>query len=86
MRGTSPSLPRDCNHAATAALLAAEGAALGARGGDARRLLLARLVLEHRLTAQDPFSLAKNAWEEQATDLLLSDRPVALQTAQSLVG
>jgi alkylation response protein AidB-like acyl-CoA dehydrogenase len=72
-------------HAATAALLAAEGAALGARGGDARRLLLARLVLEHRLTAQDPFSLAKNEWEEQATDLLLSDRPVALQAAQALV-
>ncbi|MBX3497802.1 MAG: acyl-CoA dehydrogenase family protein [Alphaproteobacteria bacterium] len=72
-------------HAATAALLAAEGAALGARGGDARRLLLARLVMEHRLTAQDPFSLAMNEWEEQATDLLLSDRPVALTQAQALV-
>lgn len=72
-------------HAATAALLAIEGAALGSRGGDARRLLLARLVMEHRLTAQDPFSLAKNAWEEQATDLLLSDRPVGLSTAQALV-
>ena len=72
-------------HAATAALLAAEGAALGGRGGDARRLLLARLVLEHRLTAQDPFSLAKNDWEEKATDLLLSDRPVALAAAQALV-
>ncbi|MBM3619800.1 MAG: DNA alkylation response protein [Alphaproteobacteria bacterium] len=72
-------------HAATAALLAAEGAALGARGGDARRLLLARLVLEHRLTAQDPFSLAKNAWEEKAIDLLLSDCPLALAAAQALV-
>lgn len=72
-------------HAATAALLAAEGAALGARGGDARRLLLARLVMEHRLTAQDPFSLVKNEWEEQATNLLLSDRPVAFSAAQALI-
>jgi hypothetical protein len=41
--------------------------------------------MEHRLTAQDPFSLAKNEWEERATDLLLSDRPVELSAAQALV-
>jgi alkylation response protein AidB-like acyl-CoA dehydrogenase len=72
-------------HAATAALLASEGASLGARGGDARRLLLARMVVEHRLTARDPFSLARDEWEERATDLLLSDRPVTLSAAQALV-
>jgi acyl-CoA dehydrogenase len=72
-------------HAATAALLAAEGVALGARGGDARRLLLARMVVEHRLTAQDPFSLTRHAWEEEAVDLLLSDKSVTLAAAQRLV-
>ncbi|MGE0422823.1 MAG: acyl-CoA dehydrogenase family protein [Reyranellaceae bacterium] len=72
-------------HAATAALLASEGASLGSRGGDARRLLLARMVVEHRLTARDPLSLARDEWEEKATDLLLSDRPVALSAAQALV-
>jgi hypothetical protein len=34
---------------ATAALMAWEGRDLGAQGGDARRLLLSRLVIEHRL-------------------------------------
>ncbi len=44
-------------HATTAALMAWEGATLGAQGGDARRLLLSRLVIEHRLAPQDPLSL-----------------------------
>ena len=37
--------------------MAWEGATLGAQGGDARRLLLSRLVIEHRLAPQDPLSL-----------------------------
>ena len=73
-------------HAASAALLAWEGATLGARGGDARRLLLSRLVIEHRLAPQDPLSLNEPAWEEEAMDLLLQDAPVSLAKATSLVG
>jgi acyl-CoA dehydrogenase len=74
-------------HAATAALLAWEGATLGARdGGDARRLLLSRLVIEHRLTPQDPLSLSDSSWEQEAMDLLLRDKPVPLATATALVG
>ncbi|MFO1080955.1 MAG: acyl-CoA dehydrogenase family protein [Reyranellaceae bacterium] len=73
-------------HAATAALLAWEGATLGARGGDARRLLLSRLVIEHRLNPQDPLSLAEPGWEQEATDLLLQDAPVPLERAVALVG
>jgi len=73
-------------HATTAALLAWEGAALGARGGDARRLLLSRLVIEHRLAPQDPLSLAETAWEQEAMDLLLQDTPVPLAKASTLVG
>ncbi len=73
-------------HATTAALLAWEGAALGAQGGDARRLLLSRLVIEHRLSTQDPLALGDSAWEQEATDLLLSDAPVPLAKAAALVG
>lgn len=73
-------------HAATAALMAWEGATLGAKGGDARRLLLSRLVIEHRLAPQDPLSLSEAAWEQEAMDLLLQDKPVPLAKASALVG
>ncbi|MCX7361689.1 MAG: acyl-CoA dehydrogenase family protein [Alphaproteobacteria bacterium] len=73
-------------HATTAALLAWEGATLGAQGGDARRLLLSRLVIEHRLAPQDPLSLAEAPWEEEAMNLLLGDAPVPLAKAAALVG
>jgi alkylation response protein AidB-like acyl-CoA dehydrogenase len=73
-------------HATTAALLAWEGATLGAEGGDARRLLLSRLVIEHRLAPQDPLSLGESGWEEEAINLLLDDAPVPLAKAVALVG
>src|SRR4029079_11006163 len=72
-------------HAATAALLAWEGATLGAQGGDARRLLLSRLVIEHRLAPQDPLSHAEAPWEQEAMDLLLNDAPVPLAKATALL-
>ena len=72
-------------HATTAALLAWEGATLGAEGGDARRLLLSRLVIEHRLAPQDPLSLGESGWEEEAINLLLDDAPVPLSKAAALV-
>ncbi len=72
-------------HAATATLMASEGQALGAAGGDARRLLLARFVLEHRMKEQGPPSLSARKWEEEAIDLLLSEVPVSLSDASRLV-
>jgi acyl-CoA dehydrogenase len=72
-------------HATSAALLAWEGATLGAQGGDARRLLLSRLVIEHRLAPQDPLSLSESSWEQEAMDLLLSDAPVPLAVATKLL-
>lgn len=72
-------------HATSAALLAAEGAALGSRGGDARRLLLARLVVDHRLAAADPLGLEETA-EDAIVDRLLDDAPVTLAEARDLVG
>lgn len=70
-------------HATTATLLATEGARLGAAGGDARRLLLARLVLDHRLAMQDPLSVGAVDSESAITDLLLSDEPVSLEKAHA---
>ena len=72
-------------HATTAALMAWEGATLGAQGGDARRLLLSRLVIEHRLAPQDPLSLNESPWEQEAMDLLLDDAPVPLAKATALL-
>jgi|HubBroStandDraft_1064217.scaffolds.fasta_scaffold00373_8 acyl-CoA dehydrogenase len=73
-------------YAASAVLLACEGAALGAEGGDARRLLLARFVLEHHLTPHDPFRSDGQEWEETAADLLLDAAPVPLERAAALSG
>ncbi len=68
-------------HVTSAVLLAAEGARLGAAGGDARRLVLARLVLEHRLMPRDPLSLGDGAAEARAAALLLGAAPVPLDQA-----
>jgi len=46
--------------------------------GDARRLLLSRLVIDHRLAASDPFRLSGNATQRVITDLLLGERTVGM--------
>ena len=72
-------------HATTAILMATEGLAIGLKGGDARRMLLARLVLEHRMHASRGQSLDSLAWEEAIADWLLSDTPVPYEEAASLL-
>jgi hypothetical protein len=72
-------------HVTSAALLAAEGAELGDGGGDARRLLLARLVLDHRLNKADPFALPDEGWEDAVSAKLLSDEAVPLAEAAALL-
>ncbi len=72
-------------HVTSAALLAAEGAELGRHGGDARRLLLARLVLDHRLGSADPFALPDDRWEETVSAKLLGDESVSLSEVTSLL-
>jgi hypothetical protein len=54
-------------------------------GVDARRALYARLVLEHRLGAQDPLALDEPASEHEAIELLLSERSVSLPEAAALL-
>jgi alkylation response protein AidB-like acyl-CoA dehydrogenase len=69
-------------HAASAVLLAWEGTRSAA---DARRALLSRFVLEHRLARKDPLEPDDAAWEPPATDLLLEDAPVPLADAAALL-
>jgi acyl-CoA dehydrogenase len=73
-------------HVTSAALMASEGARLGAKGGDARRLLLSRLVLDHRLgKSEDPFALPDSAREDAISAALLDDAPIAMDRAERLV-
>ena len=71
-------------HVASAVTLAWEGVQIHAANGDARRLLLSKLVVEHRLHTPDPFALS-GAGEAMAA-ALLDDAPVPLATALDLLG
>jgi len=67
----------------SAVLMASEGARIGAAGGDARRLLLARMVVRHRLRASDPLA-EDDAGDAASVDALLSEDPVPLDRAVAL--
>jgi acyl-CoA dehydrogenase len=69
-------------HAASAVLLAWEGTRDRA---DARRALLSRFVLEHRLAPKDPLEPEERAWEEPAIAALLGDTPVSAAQIASLL-
>jgi acyl-CoA dehydrogenase len=69
---------------ASAVLMTWEGATLGARGGDARRMILARMVMEHRLRPEDPLTVPNSGWEEDAITALLNPAPVSLDRASQI--
>jgi acyl-CoA dehydrogenase len=69
-------------HATSAILLAWEGSQPGV---DARRALLARFVLEHRLTARDPLAPASDDWEREPTDIVLGQEPASLTRVATLL-
>jgi hypothetical protein len=54
-------------------------------GVDARRAIVSRFVVEHRLEAADPLAPRDEAWEREATDLLLNTERVAFDRAASLL-
>ena len=62
-------------HATSAVLMAWEATRPGV---DARRALVARLVLDIRLSAPDPLEPASFDWEGEAAELIFSDRQVSL--------
>jgi len=72
-------------HAASAALMAWEGVKIHTARGDARRLLWARLVLDHKLTPKDPYATVDNVWEASVSEKLLGDSPVAMADAAALL-
>jgi len=72
-------------HAATAALMAWEGAQIHARRGDARRVLWSKLVLDHKLSARDPFARADTATEQRIAAHLLGDAAVTMAEIADLL-
>jgi hypothetical protein len=68
-------------HTASAVLLACEGARLGEMGHDARRLVIARMVLDHRLRAHDPLRVSKS--DDRMISALLDEQPIDLETASA---
>jgi hypothetical protein len=69
-------------HVTSAILLAWEGSHSSV---DARRALLARFVLEHRLRARDPLAPANDDWEREATDIVLGQEPASLTRVATLL-
>jgi acyl-CoA dehydrogenase len=72
-------------HALSAVLLAWEGDRLGRDAGDARRLLMSRFVVEHRLDPPPALSMPTDAWEDEAGEWLLGEARVPLARAAALV-
>src|ERR1700738_4825952 len=72
-------------HVASAVALAWEGGRIHDMRGDARRLLLSRMVVDHRLSANDPFRLTENAAQHAITDHLLGERAVGMAEVGELL-
>src|SRR5712672_1996540 len=72
-------------HVASAVALAWEGGRIHERRGDARRLLLSRLVIDHRVAAGDPFRLTENSVQRAITGHLLGGREVGMAEVGELL-
>ncbi|MCC8978852.1 acyl-CoA dehydrogenase family protein [Bradyrhizobium acaciae] len=72
-------------HVASAVALAWEGGRIHEMRGDARRLLLSRMVIDHRVMPGDPFRLAENTVQRRMTDHLLGDRAVGMAEVGELL-
>src|SRR6187551_504469 len=72
-------------HVVSSVALAWEGGRIHEMRGDARRLLLSRMVIDHRVAAGDPFRLTENAAQRAITGHLLSDRAVGMAEVGELI-
>ncbi|PRZ40521.1 alkylation response protein AidB-like acyl-CoA dehydrogenase [Antricoccus suffuscus] len=73
-------------HVVSAVLLATEGAQIARQAGDARRLLLARQVVDHWITPVDPFNPTATPEDAEMVELLLTEEPVNIEAATRLIG
>jgi acyl-CoA dehydrogenase len=73
-------------HVASSVTLAWEGGRIHEMRGDARRLLLSRMVIDHRVAVGDPFRLTENAARRATTAHLLGDRAVGMAEVGELLG
>ncbi|MBR1204771.1 MULTISPECIES: acyl-CoA dehydrogenase family protein [unclassified Bradyrhizobium] len=72
-------------HVASAVALAWEGGRIHQMRGDARRLLLSRMVIDHRVMPGDPFRLTENTVQRRMTEHLLGDRAVGMAEVGELL-
>ncbi|MBR0798674.1 acyl-CoA dehydrogenase family protein [Bradyrhizobium jicamae] len=72
-------------HVASAVALAWEGGRIHEMRGDARRLLLSRMVIDHRVTPGDPFRLTENTVQRRMTEHLLGDRAIGMAEVGELL-
>jgi alkylation response protein AidB-like acyl-CoA dehydrogenase len=72
-------------HVASAVSLTWESARIHQMRGDARRLLLAKHVVAHRLTPSDPFRLAENRTDDAIATLLLGERVAGMAEVGELI-
>lgn len=72
-------------HIASAVSLAWEGGRIHEMRGDAERLLLSRMVVDHRLTVQDPFKSAASGAERDMAADVLGDHAVSMERAAALL-
>src|SRR6201988_1131283 len=72
-------------HVASAVAFAWEGSRIHEIRGDARRLLLSRMVVDHRIAAGDPFRLTENATQGAITAHLLGDHAASMAEVGELL-
>jgi hypothetical protein len=72
-------------HVASAVQLAWEAQRIDEMRGDARRLLLSRLVIDHRVSPSDPFRLAENKTQDAISALLLGYRAAGMAEVGELI-
>src|SRR5258706_6719297 len=65
-------------HVASAVVLAWEGGRIHEMRGDARRLLLSRMVIVHRVSVSDPFRLTETDAHRPIPRQLLGEEAVAM--------
>src|SRR5437879_1988466 len=72
-------------HVASAVTLAWEAGRIHDMRGDARRLLLSRLVLDHRVLPGDPFRLTENTAQTTIASHLLGEHAVGMAEVGELL-